>query len=344
MTATHGEQPSQVSPQAQLSQLINGYRISQAIGVAAELGIADLLANGPRSSSELAQVTGSQPRTLYRLLRALASVGIFTEVEPERFGLTPMAEALQTDAPGSQRVTARYTVSDVNWPAWGQLGYSIRTGETAFQHVHGLDVWDYRKQHPTANAIFNAMMTSGSALQAAAITAAYDFSGFGTLMDVAGGHGLLLTTILSANPTLRGILAEQPHVVASARPIIEQSGVADRCTVVEVDFFASVPSGADAYILKWIIHDWDDERALAILKNCREAMGPNGTLLLAEVVIPPGDTPSPGKFGDLQMMLIPGGQERTEAEYRALFEAAGFRLTRIVPTRSPLSVIEGKPV
>jgi len=159
-------------------------------------------------------------------------------------------------------------------------------------------VWDYRKQHPTANAIFNAVMTSGSALQADAITAAYDFSGFGTLMDVAGGHGLLLTTILSDNPTLRGILAEQPHVVTSARPIVEQSGVADRCTVVEVDFFASVPSGADAYILKWIIHDWHDARALDILKNCREAMGPNGTLLLAEFVIPTGDTPSPGKFMD----------------------------------------------
>jgi len=338
------EQSIPVSPQARLSQFLSGFRISQAIGVAAELGIADLLSDGPRSSGELAQATGSHPRALFRLLRALASVGIFTEVEPERFGLTPMAEALQADAPGSQRDTARYTASDTNWPAWGQLGYSIRTGETAFKHVHGLDVWDYRKQHPTANAIFNAVMTSGSALQADAITAAYDFSGFGTLMDVAGGHGLLLTTILSANPTLRGILAEQPHVVASAGPIMEQSEVADRCTVVAVDFFASVPSGADAYILKWIIHDWDDDRALAILTNCREAMGPNGTLLLAEAVIPPGDTPSPGKFMDLQMMVIPGGQERTEAEYRALFEAAGFRLTRIVPTRSPLSVIEGKPI
>jgi len=334
----------EVSSAESLRQLIGGFRISQAIGVAAELGIADLLANGPRSSSELAQATGSHPRALYRLLRALASIGIFTEVEPERFGLTPMAEVLQTDAPGSQRDTARYTASDVMWPAWGQLGYSIRTGETAFQHVHGLDVWDYRRQHPTADAIFNSALTSGSSLQAAAIAAAYDFSGFGTLMDVAGGHGLLLTTILSANPTLRGILAEQPHVVASARPIVEQSGVADRCTVVEVDFFASVPSGADAYILKWIIHDWGDERALAILKNCREAMGQDGTLLLAEVVIPPGDTPSPGKFGDLQMMVGPGGQERTEQEFRALFEAAGFRLTRIVPTRSPLSVIEGKPI
>ena len=343
MPETHGGQPSPVSPQAQLSQLIVGYRISQAIGVAAELGIADLLANGPRSSTELARATGSQPRALYRLLRALASVGIFTELEPERFGLTPMAEALQADAPASQRGQARQQAGDANWRAWGQLGYSVRTGETAFQHVHGMDVWEYRKQHPAANAIFNSAMTSGSALPAAAIAAAYDFSGFGTLMDVAGGHGLLLTTILSANPTLRGILAEQPHVVASARPIVEQSGVADRCTVVEVDFFASVPSGAEAYILKWIIHDWDDERALTILKNCRAAMGPNGTLLLAEAVIPPGDTPSPGKIEDLQMMVGAGGQERTETEYRALFEAAGFGLTRIVPTRSPLSVIEGKP-
>jgi hypothetical protein len=338
------EQSSSVSPEAQLSQLIYGYRISQTIGVAAELGIADFLANGPKSSTELAQATGSQPRALYRLLRALASVGVFTEVEPERFGLTPMAEALQTDAPGSQRGMARHSASDSNWRAWGQCGHSVRSGQSAFEHVHGMEVWDYREQHPEANAIFNAAMTSGSALQADAIAAAYDFSGFGTLMDVAGGHGLLLTTILSANPTLRGILAEQPHVIASARPIVEQSGVADRCTVVEVDFFDSVPSSADAYIMKFIIHDWDDARALTILKNCRAAMGPNGTLLLAEFVIPLGDTPSPGKFMDVNMMVGTGGEERTEAEFHALFEAAGFRLTRIVPTRSPLSVIEGKPI
>jgi hypothetical protein len=281
---------------------------------------------------------------LYRLLRALASVGIFTEVEPEQFGLTPMAEALRADAPASQRGMARLLAGEANWRTWGQLGHSVQTGQSAFQHVHGLDVWEYREQHPEANAVFNAAMTSGSALQAAAIVDAYDFSGFGTLMDVAGGHGLLLTTILAANPTLRGILAEQPHVVATARSILEESAVADRCTVVEVDFFASVPSGADAYVLKWIIHDWDDERALAILRNCRRAMSMDGTLLLAEAVIPPGDTPSPGKLADLQMMVAAGGQERTEAEFRALFEAAGFMLTRIVPTRSPLSVIEGKPV
>jgi hypothetical protein len=335
---------AEVSSSESLRRMIGGFQVSQAIGVAAELGIADLLANGPRSSSELAQATGSHPRALYRLLRALAGVGIFTEVEPEQFGLTPMAEALQSDAPASQRGLARLAASDANWRAWGQFGYSVRTGETAFQQVHGMDVWGYRERHPEANAIFNAAMTSNSALPAAAIAAMYDFSGFGTLMDVAGGHGLLLTTILSANSLLRGILAEQPHVVASARPIVEQSGVADRCTVVDVDFFASVPSGADAYILKSIIHDWGNERALAILKNCRAAMGQDGTLLLAEAVIPPGDTPSPGKFVDLQMMVAEGGQERTETEYRALFEAAGFRLTRIVPTRSPFSVIEGKPI
>jgi hypothetical protein len=294
MTEPRREQPSQVSPQAQLWQLIVGFRISQAIGVAAELGIADLLANGPRSSSELAETTGSHPSALYRLLRALASVGIFTEIEPERFGLTPMAEALQADAPGSQRGMARLMADDANWRAWGQLSHSVRTGEAAFRHIHGMDVWSYYEQHPATSAIANAAMTSGSALQSDAIADAYDFSGFGTLMDVAGGHGLLLTTILSANPTLRGILAEQPHVVTSARPIVEQSSVVDRCTVVEVDFFVSVPSGADAYILKWVIHDWGDERAVAILRNCRAAMGPNGTLLLAETVIPPGDAPSPG--------------------------------------------------
>ncbi|HEX2173793.1 MAG TPA: methyltransferase, partial [Dehalococcoidia bacterium] len=243
MADLHVEQPSQAPPRLRLQQLMSGYRITQAIGVAAELGIADLLSDGPKSSGELAEATGTHPRALYRVLRALASVGIFTEVEPDRFALTPMAEALRADAPASLLNAALFASGDANWRAWGQLLHSVRTGQTAFEHVHGMDVWEYRARHPEANTVFNAAMTSYSAQVADAIAGAYDFTGLGTLVDVGGGHGLLLATILSANPALRGILFDQPHVVATAAPILERSGMADRCRVVGGDFFDSVPSG-----------------------------------------------------------------------------------------------------
>ena len=343
MANTYLEQLSQAPPGVQVQQLISGYLLSQAIGVAADLGIADLLADGPKSSGELAEATGSHPRALYRLLRALAGVGIFTEVAPQTFGLTPMGETLRSDAPASLRARALHSCGDVQWRTWGQLGHSVRTGETAFKHVHGMENWQYQAQHPEANAMFNAFMTGASAQVAGAVVAAYDFSRFGTLVDVGGGLGQLLTTILAATTSLRGVLFDQPHVVADARSIPAGAGVADRCEIVGGSFFDSVPSGGDAYLLRSIIHDWDDDRSIAILSNCRRAMGPHGTLLLVEVVIPPGDTPSMGKLLDLEMLAVPGGQERTEEEYRALFEAAGFTLTQVVPTRAGASVIEGVP-
>ena len=343
MANTYFEQLSQESPGVQLQHLIAGGWVAQAIAVAADLGIADLLADGPKSSAELAEATDSHPRALYRLLRTLAGVGVFTEVEPETFGLTPMAETLRSDVPASLRAWARQTCGDVQWRTWGQLGHSVRTGGTAFKHVHGMENWQYRAQHPEANAMFNAAMTSFSSQVTGAVVAAYDFSRFGTLVDVGGGLGQLLATILAATPSLRGLLFDQPHVVANAGRILADAGVADRCEIVGGSFFESVPGGADAYILSRVIHDWDDERSVAILKTCRRAMGDGGTLLLVEEVIPPGDTPSFGKLMDLNMLVSPGGEERTEAEYRALYEAAGFTLTQVIPTRSRMHVVEGSP-
>jgi hypothetical protein len=270
-------------------------------------------------------------------------MGIFTEVEPERFGLTPMAKLLQSDAPASLRASVLFSCGDVHWRTWGQLGHSVRTGGTAFKHVHGMENWQYRSEHPDANATFNAFMISASAQVAGAVASAYDFSRFGRLVDVGGGLGQLLSTTLAATPSLRGILFDQPHVVANAGGLAAKAGVADRCEMVGGSFFDSVPGGADAYILSRVIHDWDDERSVAILENCRRAMGPHGTLLLVEEVIPPGDTPSYGKLMDLNMLVSPGGQERTEAEYRTLFETAGFALTQILPTRSRMHIIEGTP-
>jgi hypothetical protein len=344
MTQTYFEWLSQASPSAQLQQLISGHWIAQAIAAAAELGIADLLAAGPRSSDDLAQAAGCHPGALYRLLRALAGLRIFTEVEPKRFGLTPMAEVLRADAAASLRLRAMQTCSDVPWRAWGQLGYSVRTGQSAFEHVFGMDTWEYRARNPEVNARFNTSETNIVTQVANAVVGAYDFSALGTLVDVGGGHGGLLIAILGVNPELRAVLFDQPHVVEGAREPLAAAGLLNRCEISGGDMFDAVPAGGDAYLLSRVIHGWDDDRALVFLANCRRVMGPHSKLLVIEEVIPPGDVFSYGKLSDLNMLVSPGGQERTEAEYRALFTAAGFALTRIIPTRSRISLIEGTPV
>ena len=221
--------------------------------------------------------------------------------------------------------------------------YSVTTGEPAFRHIYGVDSWEYVGRDPELNANFNDYMTANTISQTAAVVSSYDFSGIGTLVDVGGGHGALISAILHANPQLRGILCDAPHVVAGARPVLEAAGISDRCEIVPCDFFSSVPSGGDAYLLKLIIHDWDDEQALAILKTCRRAMSKNSRLLLIENVIPPGNDPHPGKMTDLHMLIVYGGRERTEAEFRTLLGEAGFKLTKIVPTHAQLSIIEGVP-
>jgi SAM-dependent methyltransferase len=343
MTESYFARLSQESPAVRLQHLIAGYWVSQAVAVAAQVGLADLLADGPRPTAELAEATGAHPRALYRLLRALAGVGVFTEVEPGSFGLTPMAELLRSDAPASLRGMAVYLCGDEHWRAWGHLGYSVRTGHSAFEHLFGTDPWEYRARHPETNAAFNAFMTGLVTQLADAVAAAYDFSGMRAVVDVGGSHGALLVAILRANPGVRGVLFDLPHVAEGAKARLGAAGLSDRCEVVGGDMFEGVPEGGDAYILSRVIHDWDEDRSVAILQQCHRAIAPGGKLLLAEEVIPPGDAPSYGKLSDLNMLVSPGGQERTEAEYRALYEAAGFTLTRVIPTRSRVSVVEGTP-
>jgi hypothetical protein len=322
--------------------MIHGYQVSQALYVAATLGIADLLAGGPRGVEELAESTGTHAPTLYRLLRLLASLGVFAE-DDGRFGLTPLAECLRSDAPGSQRAWAIMVCGPSFWSSWGELLHSVRTGETAFPKVHGMDRWEYLARHPAERATFDAAMTANTALESAAVAGGYDFSGIGVLADVGGGAGGLLATILAAHPAVRGILFDQPQVVAGAEDLLAHAGVADRCRSVGGDFFDSVPSGADAYLLKSVIHDWDDDQSVAILRTCRAAMTDQAKLLLVERIVRPGNEPDPAKFLDLLMLVMNGGRERTADDFERLLAAAGFRLSNIVPTGPVLSVIEGIP-
>lgn len=331
-------------PDAALAQLIFGKCVAMAISVAAKLRIADKLAAGPKSAADLARETETHAPSLYRLLRALASVGVFAEDSDRRFRLTPMAEYLRTGVPGSMRGVADYFGSDWTWRPWGQLLHSVRTGETAFDHVFGEPCFDYLAKHPEESAVFNEGMTGFSSTVAPAVAEAYDFSKFGTVVDVGGGHGALLTTILKAFPTVRGVVYDAPHVVEGAKGPIRAAGLADRCRTEGGDFFQAVPAGGDAYLMKHIIHDWPDDRATTILKNCRKAVNPGGKLLLVEIVIKPGNEPDLGKVLDLEMLVLPSGRERTEAEYARLFAGAGWKLTRVVPTKSAMQVIEGEPV
>ena len=328
---------------ADLRRLIVGYRLSQALHVAARLGVADLLKNGPMSVDELARAVGAHPESLYRLMRLLASEGVFAESAPRRFSLTPRAGLLRSDVPGSLRVRAIYDCDEAYWQAWGNLMHSVATGEPAFDRTHGVPFFEYMKTHAAVAANFNTVMTDQNAAAAQAVVEAYDFSGLGTLVDVGGGHGSLLAAILAANPLLRGILHDQPHVVATARPTLEAAGVADRCDIIGGDFFKRVPAGGDAYLLKHILHNWDEPRCAAILRNARDAMPADGRLLVVETLIPPNNEPSYGKYLDLGMLVLLPGRERTEAEYEELLEATGFTLSRVIETRSELSILEAIP-
>ncbi|HEV3167336.1 MAG TPA: methyltransferase [Isosphaeraceae bacterium] len=334
---------SSVPPSIGLLNLTTGKWVSQALYVAAKLGIADLLREGPTQCDELARANQVDGLSLYRVLRALASVGVFTEVSDRTFALTPMAEYLRSDIPGSLRALAMLGGEEPWWQAWGDIWRSVKTGEPAVERLFGMGTFDYLPEHPGVSAIFDEAMTGASTLSAAAIARAYDFTGIETLVDVGGGHGLLLTTILKAHPHLRGILYDAPHVIEGASQRIELAGLADRCEAVGGNFFESVPSGADAYLLCHIIHDWDDPRSLKILNQCHRAMGRSGRLLIAESVIPAGNDPNYAKFLDLEMLVMAGGRERTEAEYRDLLDQAGFQLARVVPTLSSTSVVEGVP-
>jgi hypothetical protein len=329
-----------------LYQLVLGFRASQALYVVAKLGIADRLATGPKDIEELAQATTSHAPTLFRLLRFLAGVGLFDEVAPRRFALTPLGAGLRTEVAGSISATALHLLDGSQWLAWSQLLHGVQTGETAFEHVHGMGVFDYLGQHPDTAAIFQQAMTSNTARSSVTLTRGYDWSGIERLVDVGGGQGLLLATVLQAYPTLQGVLFDRPAVVAKATATLAEAGVAERCVVVGGDFFEAVPSDGDAYVMRNILHDWDDAPAQAILERCREAMGMPGRLLVVERVVDTDHHKAlPALGSDLSMMVSTGGRERTEAEYRTLFTRAGFQLVKIVPLGDVdgFCVIEGIP-
>jgi hypothetical protein len=331
------------TPGATLGRLIVGFQVSQAIHVAATLGVADLLADGPRTSDELAAATNADSGSLYRLLRALAAVGVFHEDEGRRFSLAPTGALLQSDVPGSLRGWAMHVGRPYFQEAWSHLEHSIRTGDNAFEHAHGTDVWTYRAEHPNESAIFDQGMGSLTGVANQTLLEAYDFGRFGTMVDVGGGNGALLAGLLDRFPTMRGILFDQPHVVANAAAVLERAGVAGRCEIVGGSFFDEVPTGGDAYTLKSIIHDFDDERAVAILRTCRRAMAAGATLLLIERIVGPPNEDPRTKFSDLNMLVAPAGQERTLEEWGALLTRAGFRLAGATPSTSGFAVIEAVP-
>jgi O-methyltransferase domain/Dimerisation domain len=330
-----------LSPQQQIAQMLTGYWMSQALYVAAKLGLADLVKDGPKTADELASATQTHSKSLYRLLRGLASMAVFAEDDGHRFSLTPLASCLRSDLPGSQRAMA-ITAGELFYATWGELLYSVQTGKVAFNKLFGLPIFDFLSKNPERARLFDETMVGVHGRETAAMLDAYDFSGVRLLADIGGGNSSVLTDVLRKYSPMRGILFDLPGVVERAKSNLQAAGLADRCLAVGGSFFESVPGGADTYLLRHIIHDWDDGQCTNILQNINKAMGKEGTLLVVESVIPPGNDPCFGKMLDLAMMVIPGGEERTEEEYRRLFDIAGFRLTRIVPTKAEVSVIEGR--
>ena len=321
----------------QMQRLIMGYRQTQAVHVAAELGLSDLLAGEPVSVADLAAATDCDPRSLRRLMRALASIEVYRELPDGRYTSTPLGDQLRSDSAGNSRAQAVMVGRPYLWQPWSALLHNVRTGENAFTAVHGRGPWEYRADHPDESTIFDAAMTSISDRAAAAILQAYDFSRFATVVDVAGGRGALLAAILARHSALRGVLFDQPHVVARA----DLAGVEDRCDIIGGDMFSEVPAGGDAYLMKAILHDWEDPQAHAILRACRRVMPSSGTLIVVERLLDAADQHV--AFSDLNMMVGPGGLERTAGEYAELLGAAGFRLTKTVPTATEWAVIEAVP-
>ncbi|MEO7000347.1 MAG: methyltransferase [Ktedonobacterales bacterium] len=336
-----GDSAPSTTSTAVLMRMLSGYRVTQMLYVVAKLGIANLLADGAKTADQLAAATSANPDALYRTLRALASISVFEEIAPRRFALTPLATLLQIDHPNSMHARAIFW-GEEPYQAWGGLHYSVMTGEPAFDHIFGTSHFSYLANHAESSAIFNQVMSSAVRLAADAIADAYDFSTAHTLVDIGGGQGVLLSTILRANPALHGILFDQPHVVVNAEPMVATAGVADRCALVGGDFFTSALPHGDIYTLRQIIHDWDDEQCVAILKNCAQSLAAGGKVLVIENVIEQSATASETLFLDIMMLVMTGGHERTADEFRSLFSAAGLQVTRIIPTGAPACIIEGE--
>lgn len=335
------EQPQSAGspPSMQLMGMLwPGAMAVQAIHLAAKLGVADLVAGGPKTVVELAEATRTHGPSLGRLLRALTSLGIFVDDPDGRYSQTGLSDALRTDHPQSMRPLAMMLGAGFFWRPSGELDVTIRTGQPAFEHVYNAQFFKHLAEHPDEAAVFNAAMSSIPA-HISAIVDAYDFSKFERIVDIGGGHGALLLGILTANPRVRGVLHDLPGVVAGANV---PSTVADRLEIVPGDFFEAVPAGADAYLLKGIIHDWNDASAVAILKNCRRAIRPDGRLFILDTVLIPSSDPASALM-DLLMMVLTGGRERTESEFRSLLREASFSLVNVIPTARH-SILESRPV
>jgi hypothetical protein len=331
-----------VPPHTQLIQMGTAGWVSAIVSTAAELGLADQLAAGPKSAEELAGPMKLHAPSLHRMMRTLASLGVLTEREGQRFALTSLGEALQDGAPGSARATL-LAFNGVLWRGWEEMAYSVATGKPGFDKAIGTSLFEYIGQDPALASHFSGAMVGFHGGEPPAVAAAYDFTPFHTVVDVGGASGNMLASILSRHAGPRGVLFDLPHVVKDAPALLTARGVADRVTIESGSFFETVPAGGDCYVLSHVIHDWSEDRCLTILGHCRTAIKPDGKLMIIEMVLPPGDTPHPGKVLDMVMLVFPGGQERTEAEYAALLGKAGFRLNRVVPTASAVSIVEAVP-
>lgn len=326
-----------------IDDLAGGYLSTQLLYIAARLGIAELVADVKQSADQLAAKTGAHAPSLFRVLRALSALGMLTQDGHDRFGLSERGQRLRTDLPDS---VAPFILSYGQawwWRSTGELLHSVMTGQTAFEHVHGMRFFEYLDVQPEAAAIFNANMTAMTRAEANAVVDGYDFPEAGTLVDVGGGHGALVTAVLRARPKVRAVLFDQPAVVAGAERAVAKAGIAERCQIIGGSFFQKVPTGGDIYTLKDIVHDWEDVLAVKLLRACRRAMDDRARLLVIERVIPPGDAPSPAKLVDVMMLALTGGRERTLAEYRVLLERAGLTLVRTMKTATGLAVIEARP-
>jgi hypothetical protein len=331
-------------PSIELMRLISGYQVSQALYAAATLGVADQLKDGPKPYDVVAQACGAHPLSLYRLLRALAAVGVFHESDNKEFSLTALGVCLTSDGPGSTRNYARWIGQRGQWGSWGNLLQSIKSGESALGFTYGTDAWTYRMQHPDEQAVYDSAMSGNSRREAQGVLEAFDFGQFGCVVDIGGGQGLLLKTILLAYPGSRGILFDRPQVIASADQALNSPELRQRCQLIAGSFFESVPTGGDVYLMKVIIHDWDDRAAIDILRTCHRAMSAAATLILVERVIgSPNEMPE-GKFSDLNMMVVHAAMERTRQEFDDLLRNGGFKLKEIITTRAPQSLIIAQPM
>ncbi len=330
------------APADTLYRMAVGFRNTQALYVAAKLGIADLLAEGPLDSREMSQHLGVNARAIFRVMRALAAQGVFTQDSSDRFGLTPISHLLRTDTPDSMRYIA-ISYGERQYEAAGKLIHTVRTGETAFDHIYGKGLFDYLSGNEESNMVFNLFMAQ-SHRRSGEHLGFHDFSQRKLIVDVGGGQGHLIAHLLKKYTHLTGILYDLPQGVSHAAKYLEEQEVSDRCQVVTGSFFDSVPKGGDVYLLSRILHDWSDEKAGQILQNCRKAIESDGVLLIMDAVIPEGDTPHPGKQIDLQMLFLVGGIERTEREWRRLLEVSGFALNRVTSTGTQADVIEASPI